>query len=171
MTIEDDLKVSDGHLIDVTPVRMPQMARKQSRKKFKVKNIHLTAAQEAFCQDVASGLGLTESYTKYYRVKTDPDHKKYVYIRAYNLSKREHVANRIKELKNGLEAVSLWKREDSVRALIEAYTIAKEQRNSGAMTVAVKELNVMHGYNEAIKVDVGGQAGNPIVIALEERGL
>jgi hypothetical protein len=40
--------------------------------------------------------------------------------------------------------------------LIQAYRIALEAKASAGMTAAVKELNVMHGFNEPTKLSITG---------------
>ena len=48
--------------------------------------------------------------------------------------------------------LSLWTRENSVKALIKAYKAAEEERQASGMTGAIKELNAMHGFNAPTEV-------------------
>jgi hypothetical protein len=56
-------------------------------------------------------------------------------------------------LKAEIAEKQLWTRENSVKALIGAYKVAKEGNNASGMTGAIKELNAMHGFNAPVKVD------------------
>jgi hypothetical protein len=63
---------------------------------------------------------------------------------------------RIDELKSQVVEKQLWTREMSVKGLIQAYRIAQDAKTSTGMTAAVKELNVMHGFNEPTKLSITG---------------
>ena len=64
------------------------------------------------------------------------------------------VMSRVAELKAKLEAVSIWSRADSVKVLSD---IAKElDEPTSARVSAIKELNLMHGFNEAQEINVKG---------------
>lgn len=63
------------------------------------------------------------------------------------------IVARVAELRAELSKISLWSREMSVRALMETYEIARGQMQPGAMTGAVRELNLMHGYNAPVQQD------------------
>ena len=64
------------------------------------------------------------------------------------------VRARVNELRAQLEAgmakKQLWTREMSVRALITAYRIA----SPGVKVAAVRELNLMHGFNAPVESNV-----------------
>jgi hypothetical protein len=64
------------------------------------------------------------------------------------------ITARVAELKAQVADKQLWTREMSVKGLIQAYRIAQEAKTSTGMTAAVKELNVMHGFNEPTKLTV-----------------
>jgi hypothetical protein len=64
------------------------------------------------------------------------------------------VSSRIAELKAALASKALWTREDSVHTLRE---IATDSEAKAAEKVsAIKELNLMHGFNAPTKVEIGG---------------
>jgi len=112
----------------------------------------LTAKQEAFAQGIADGLGQADAY----RMAYDADGMKdsTIYSKASVLMSDGKVAARVAELKAQVAEKQLWTREMSVKGLMSAYRIALEAKTSTGMTAAVKELNIMHGYNEPTKLSV-----------------
>jgi hypothetical protein len=70
-----------------------------------------------------------------------------IYSKASVLMSDGKVAARVAELKAQVVEKQLWTREMSVKGLMSAYRIALEAKASSGMTAAVKELNIMHGYN------------------------
>ena len=114
----------------------------------------LTAKQEAFAQGIADGLGQADAY----RMAYDADGMKdsTIYSKASVLMSDGKVAARVAELKAQVVEKQLWTREMSVKGLIQAYRIAQEAKTSTGMTAAVKELNVMHGFNEPTKLSITG---------------
>lgn len=118
----------------------------------------LTPKQEAFCQAIASGKSQIDSY----RAAYDADKMKDATIanNAYKLMQNNDITTRISAIKKSLENKQLWTREMSVKALIQAY---KEGAPSVKVS-AVKELNLMHGYNAPQQVNVNTL--NPMIIEL-----
>lgn len=117
----------------------------------------LTGKQEAFCQAVADGLNQSDAYRKAYSAeKMKPVS---ITVNASKLMADANVALRVKELKEALSQKALWTREKSVSELIDIASLSKEAGQFGASTGAIKELNVMHGYNEAVKVEHSGSIG------------
>lgn len=112
----------------------------------------LTAKQEAFAQAIADGLGQADAYRFAYDAEQMKDET--VYPNASRLINNSKVAARVAELKSQVVEKQLWTREMSVKGLMSAYRIALEAKTSTGMTAAVKELNIMHGYNEPTKVAV-----------------
>jgi phage terminase small subunit len=115
-------------------------------------DVKLTAKQEAFAQAIADGLGQADAYRFAYDAESMKDES--IYPQASKLMKNPKVATRIAELKTQVADKQLWTREMSVKGLISAYRIALEAKASTGMTAAVKELNIMHGYNEPTKLSV-----------------
>lgn len=115
-------------------------------------DVKLTAKQEAFAQAIADGLGQADAYRFAYDAESMKDES--IYPQASKLMKNPKVATRIAELKAQVADKQLWTREMSVKGLISAYRIALEAKTSTGMTAAVKELNIMHGYNEPTKLSV-----------------
>jgi phage terminase small subunit len=115
-------------------------------------DVKLTAKQEAFAQAIADGLGQADAYRFAYDAENMKDES--VYPQASKLMKNPKVATRVAELKAQVADKQLWTREMSVKGLISAYRIALEAKTSTGMTAAVKELNIMHGYNEPTKLSV-----------------
>jgi hypothetical protein len=112
----------------------------------------LTAKQEAFCQGIADGLGQADAYRMAYDAENMKDNT--IYPLASKLMNNNKVATRVAELKSQVAEKQLWTREMSVKGLMSAYRIALEAKASTGMTAAVKELNIMHGYNEPTKLAV-----------------
>jgi phage terminase small subunit len=115
-------------------------------------DVKLTAKQEAFAQAIADGLGQADAYRFAYDAENMKDET--VYPNASRLMNNSKVAARVAELKSQVVEKQLWTREMSVKGLMSAYRIALEAKTSTGMTAAVKELNIMHGYNEPTKVAV-----------------
>lgn len=115
-------------------------------------DMKLTAKQEAFAQAIADGLGQADAYRMAYDAESMKDES--VYPQASKLMKNPKVATRVAELKSQVADKQLWTREMSVKGLMTAYRIALEAKTATGMTAAVKELNVMHGYNEPTKLAV-----------------
>jgi hypothetical protein len=113
----------------------------------------LTAKQEAFAQGIADGMTQADAYRTAYDAESMSDNA--IYVEASKLIDNPNVAQRVKELKDALADRVLWTREMSVKALVQTF-----KESSGSVKVAcVKELNQMHGYNEATKVHVEGNIG------------
>jgi hypothetical protein len=121
----------------------------------------LTAKQELFAQGIADGLGQADAYRMAYDSKTASEAS--IYVQASNLMKNSKVALRVDELKSQVVEKQLWTREMSVKGLIQAYRIAQDAKTSTGMTAAVKELNVMHGFNEPTKLSITGNMVTRIV--------
>jgi len=112
----------------------------------------LTAKQEAFAQAIADGMGQADAYRMAYDAGNMKDST--IYSKASVLMSDGKITARVAELKAQVADKQLWTREMSVKGLIQAYRIAQEAKTSTGMTAAVKELNVMHGYNEPTKLSV-----------------
>jgi hypothetical protein len=112
----------------------------------------LTAKQEAFAQGIADGLGQADAYRMAYDAEGMKDNT--IYSKASVLMSDGKVAARVAQLKSQVAEKQLWTREMSVKGLMSAYRIALEAKASTGMTAAVKELNIMHGYNEPTKLAV-----------------
>lgn len=127
----------------------------------------LTGKQEKFCQGIADGLSQADAYRSAYNAENMKPES--VQVNASKLMADAKVAQRVADLKKRLENKALWTREMSVKALVEAYKVAREGKQSGAMTGAVKELNAMHGFNEPMRVDHLSSDGSlrPVEIVIE----
>ncbi len=112
----------------------------------------LTAKQEAFCQAMANGCNQSDAYRVAYNAGNMKPET--VQNNAYKLMTDNEVATRVSELKGALEAKALWSREDSVLAL-RSIASGGEARPT-EIVAAIKELNLMHGFNAPTKVELGG---------------
>lgn len=118
----------------------------------------LTWKQEKFCQCVADGMTQSDAYRAAYNTaRMKPES---VYVNASKLMADAKIAQRLGELRKKLASKALWTREMSVKALVDAYKVARDGRQSAAMTGAVKELNAMHGYNAPARVDLSSSDGS-----------
>jgi len=117
-------------------------------------HVKLTAKQEAFCQAIANGSGQADAYRTSYDASGMKDNT--IYVRASELMTNGKVKVRIAEIRATVAEVQLWTRTDSVKGLMAAFDIAKDAASPQGMTAAVKELNVMHGFNEATRIDLTG---------------
>jgi transposase len=117
-------------------------------------DVKLTAKQEAFAQGIADGLGQADAYRMAYDAEGMKDST--VYSKASILMSDGKIRARVDELRSQVVEKQLWTREMSVKGLIQAYRIAQDAKTSTGMTAAVKELNVMHGFNEPTKLSITG---------------
>lgn len=120
----------------------------------------LTAKQDAFANAIANGMNGADAYRSSYEPKKMSDNA--IYTEASLLLSNPKVSQRVAELKQQLEKRALWTREDSVRALIEAYNIANQSNNASGMTGAIKELNSMHGFDAPQKHIIDNRALKPV---------
>lgn len=107
---------------------------------------NLTHQQELFARLVADGSSQAEAYRAAYP-KSKSWKQKAVYSKASELMRHGGVAGRVAEFHDQLSEQGLWSREMAVLALLEAYTAALGGCNPSGMIAAIKELNVMHGFN------------------------
>ncbi len=118
----------------------------------------MTPKQEKFAQCIADGMNQADAYRAAYDAeKMKPES---IYSKASELMADGKVASRVRELKEQLSSKALWTRQDSVKALETAMSIAKDKENAAGLVAAVKELNAMHGFNEPSKLDITGGLNN-----------
>jgi len=108
----------------------------------------LTSKQEAFCQAIADGLGQSEAYKATYDASRMKDSS--IYVRACELMSNSKIQVRLKELREALQEKQLWSREQSINALISVY----REGSPAVKVAAVKELNLMHGYNAPMQHNI-----------------
>lgn len=122
----------------------------------------LTAKQEVFAQAIADGMTQADAYRTAYDASRMKDSS--IHVNASKLLSDAKVSQRVAELKAHLSTKALWTREMSVKALVQAY----KEGGAGAKVSAVKELNLMHGYNAPVKLEHTGANGEPIKIQLSD---
>lgn len=109
----------------------------------------LTAKQEKFCQGVADGLSLADAYRAAYNAdKFKPES---LWVNASKLMADAKVALRVDELRAALAEKAMWRREDSVRVLLE--NLDDPDAKVADRNATVKILNDMHGYNAPQKIE------------------
>ena len=109
----------------------------------------LTPKQITFCDAIVQGKSQIDAYKEAYNCNNMKNAT--ISNNAYMLMQKGEIIARIKELRQNLEAVSVWGRIDSVNALI---TILQDERTKPNEKIqAIKELNSMHGYNQPSERD------------------
>jgi hypothetical protein len=121
----------------------------------------MTPKQEKFAQCVADGMTQADAYRTAFDVRANTKPETIV-ANASRLMADSNVSARVNELKTQLSAKALWTREMSVAALQDVLYNPDRQSDKIA---AVKELNLMHGYNEPIKHEVTGKDGAALIPA------
>jgi phage terminase small subunit len=124
-------------------------------------DVKLTAKQELFAQCIADGMGQADAYRTAYDAEGMKDST--IHPKASRMLSEGKIRARVDELKAMVVEKQLWTREMSVKGLIQAYRIAQDAKTSTGMTAAVKELNVMHGFNEPTKLSITGNMVTRIV--------
>lgn len=112
----------------------------------------LTPKQEKFAQCVADGMTQADAYRAAYsagKMKAET-----VQNKAHVLMKDGEVAARVDSLRTALADKAMWTREDSVLTL--AAIARGGESKAGEIVSAIKELNLMHGFNAPTKLDIGG---------------
>jgi hypothetical protein len=118
--------------------------------------LNLTPKQEAFAQNIASGMTQADAYRASYDAENMKDVT--VWNKASLLMAKGELRARVDQLRQPLQDKQLWTREMSVKALITAY----KEGTAGVKVSAVKELNAMHGFNAPTKLDIYGEIVNRI---------
>lgn len=112
----------------------------------------LTAKQEAFAQAVADGMTQADAYRAAYdagKMKAATVQSKASILMANGM-----IRARVDSLKAALESKGLWTREKSVQALAAIADGGEAKANE--IVAAIKELNLMHGFNAPSKVEISG---------------
>lgn len=110
----------------------------------------LTSKQEAFAQAIASGKSQADAYRLAYSAGKMADAT--IWSKASVLMADGKVTARVAELRAELSKKALWTREMSVKALAKLYM--SEDTPPGVKVSAVRELNLMHGYNAPTELTV-----------------
>lgn len=109
----------------------------------------LTAKQEAFCQAITSGMNQSDAYRAAYDAENMGANP--IAVEASRLMDDPNVSLRLKELRKQLADTALWTRQDSVKTLKSIADGLGSDSKPNEVVAAVKELNAMHGFNEATK--------------------
>lgn len=131
----------------------------------------LTTQNEVFAQQIGThGKNQFEAYQKAYpkSLEWKPNS---VYREASIMASSPKIAQRIQELKEMIVNSNLWTKEESVKTLKNILT-RTYQDESGKDVLsaqdkdainAVKELNVMHGFNAPTKTELTGKDGTSLL--------
>ncbi len=125
----------------------------------------LTPKQESFARHVADGKSLADAYRMSYDCEKSADAT--VYNDAWKLTQNPDISARIEELKQGAAERVMWSREQSIRILAD---IAMGAEKDSDRVRAINELNKMHGFEAAQKVEHSGSMNLVSVLKeLDER--
>lgn len=124
--------------------------------------MHLTLKQETFCQAIGDGMNKLAAYRLAYNADGMKD--SVTSVEASKLLKNPKVARRLTEMKSLLAEKVLWTREESVNSLKD---VIKNPSRASDVVAAVKELNAMHGFNAAQKIELSGEIKS-IQVAYED---
>jgi hypothetical protein len=111
----------------------------------------LTSQQEKFCRLVAEGASQASAYREAYP-KSQKWKENSVMCESSKLMRHTHISHRVNVLKEELNRKSLWTREEAVNILKSLLHDDSCRKND--IINAIKELNKMHGFEEAKKLDV-----------------
>jgi len=114
--------------------------------------MNLTAKQEGFAQAVAGGMNQSDAYKANYSAINWGANA--LAVEASRVMDNPNVSLRLKELKDALSSACLWTRERSVRGLANIADGAESK--AGEITGAIKELNLMHGFNAPVELNLTG---------------
>lgn len=103
----------------------------------------LTPKQEKFCQCIADGMNQSDAYRASYNSSKMSD--RILWVRACEVASNSKVSARITELKASLAKKQLWTREMSVKIL--SSIALKSASGDNNKIAAIRELNLMHGFN------------------------
>lgn len=113
----------------------------------------LTAEQEVFCSLRCKGKNQSAAYREAVpkSAKWKPET---IWVRASEWSSMRKVQVRIEQIHEELRAKGAWTREQSALALIG---VIEHPEKNADIIAAVKELNVMHGFNAPVQVVHSGE--------------
>jgi phage terminase small subunit len=100
---------------------------------------------EIFAQAIVAGKSQADAYRAAYPVSLKWKDES-VHPKASHMSKNDTVLARVQELRKTVEKKTLWSIEESVKGLKEI--VADDSYKGSERIAAIKELNVMFGYNK-----------------------
>lgn len=112
----------------------------------------LTAKQEAFCQGVVSGLSQADAYREAYDAESmkPPTVQK----RASELMANGEVAGRVAALRQPVVEKLQYGLEQAMQEAAEAFSVARDKENGGAMVAAVQLRAKLNGLLvDKVKID------------------
>ena len=104
----------------------------------------ITAKQEAFCQALLAGRSQSDAYRDAYNTKPSSTAGA-IAVSASRLMSDPKITLRVAELREAVAEKAQWSRHHSVQALKHIAT--SDCFNPAARIAAVRELNVMFGFN------------------------
>lgn len=110
-------------------------------------HVKITPKQRAFARLLFEGMNQSDAYLKI-APKAANWQKSTVWEAASRMRHRPGVEVALRQLAALLRKEAIWTRADSIRALRE---IVFSNRGDAAIVPAVRELNLMHGYNDPIR--------------------
>lgn len=123
----------------------------------------MTPKQEAFCRAYLEKGNATEAYRLAYNAENMAQTT--VTPKASKLLSQDNIRARLQELRGALVKASLWSRQQSVITL--AGIASSQESKASDKIAAVKELNVLHGYNVPVKNNpFVGPDGEPLKVVI-----
>lgn len=115
------------------------------------KQYKYTQNEIRFCDAIVyKEMSQYDAYKYAYSISEDTP-RETIDANASRVANKDKNKTRISQLRDKLEErkqnVVIWTFEDSVRALSEAYSQAKEYGNTSGVVNSIKELNNMYGFN------------------------
>ena len=96
---------------------------------------------------MADGMCQTDAYKSAYNTKKMSD--QVIWNKASELANKGELEVRIRELKSKIEKKQLWTREQSVKVLSSIALSKSALSKNTDKVAAIRELNLMHGFNSA----------------------
>ncbi len=121
----------------------------------------LTEKQEAFALAFLETGNAAEAYRRSYDVA--PDAKDgWLYVEACQLLDNPKIAQRLKELRDQAERLSIFSLSAAMDEFEEARTLAQTEKNPSAMVAATTGKVKLFGLDKPAKIEHTGKDGGPI---------
>lgn len=121
------------------------------------KELELKPKQEKFAQIYVETGNASEAYRKAYNSKAKPES---VNVNASKLLADTKVSLRVRQLRDELDEIGLWKRLDSIKTLAEIASGKDPEGKTSDRVNAVKALNSMHGWDAPTKLEHSSPDGS-----------
>lgn len=114
---------------------------------------HLTAKQEAFARDLATGVAITQAYRNHYSVPTSANA---LYVNASKLAQNTKIVLRVSELQAAYETATRYTLQEAMSKALAIYEACLGKERYSQALQALDMANKLSGYY-VTKVDVSGE--------------